>query len=324
MMSAKQFPALADLETLVAVIDEGGVTAAARRLGETQPVVSQRIAQLRDEFGLLVRDGKRLVPTPRAWQVLPSIRQLLRQHQLVRAQLLHEGEACGIVRLGVGTFAAEHYLPELLAVFAPPDGAWRLEARVTRGEERIVGVAKGHLDAAIVTHDRLQIDALARAACGVEIELDVEPLVKHRLCLVAVRDSVHAQELLRVPTDKPFPVDQLPRLKLVGLSPDAGVRRQIERRLAGRAALCYVAEGAGWHAAKACARKGLGAAVLPLETLVPGDERSFVVRRLSDTIAVQDQLIYRKGDDHEGRRLVCRHVKQVAAALNKQALEYWQ
>jgi hypothetical protein len=40
-------------------------------------------------------------------------------------------------------------------------------------------------------------------------------------------------------------------------------------------------------------------------------------------VAVQDSLIYRQEDDHEGRRLLCRHARQIAAALRQQAVQQW-
>src|SRR3712207_988085 len=53
------------LAALAAVISEGTVTAAARRMHRTQPVVSRLIAQLESAvgFALFRREGGRLVPT---------------------------------------------------------------------------------------------------------------------------------------------------------------------------------------------------------------------------------------------------------------------
>lgn len=62
--------------TLDALLTEGGVTAAARRLGVTQSAVSHALRDLRHRLGdpVLVRSGNRLVPTPLVQSLLPSLR----------------------------------------------------------------------------------------------------------------------------------------------------------------------------------------------------------------------------------------------------------
>ncbi|MGF1468637.1 MAG: LysR family transcriptional regulator [Sandaracinaceae bacterium] len=60
-----------DLNLLVALralLEEGSVTGAARRLGLTQPAMSHRLKRLRDSLGdpLFVSSGRGLLPTPRA------------------------------------------------------------------------------------------------------------------------------------------------------------------------------------------------------------------------------------------------------------------
>ena len=67
------------LETLVAVVDAGGITAAAGRLGVTQSAVSHQVERLRrvvdDE--LFVRSGRGVVPTQRAGDLAQRARELL-------------------------------------------------------------------------------------------------------------------------------------------------------------------------------------------------------------------------------------------------------
>lgn len=72
----------ADLPLLVsldALLAEGSVTAAARRLGLSQPALSAQLARLRDLFAdpLLVPSGRRLVPTARAEALREPLRQAL-------------------------------------------------------------------------------------------------------------------------------------------------------------------------------------------------------------------------------------------------------
>ncbi len=80
------------LLSLDALLEEGSVTRAARRLGVTQSAMSQNLAQLRRHFGdpLLVRSGGRMLATPRALRLAPRLRRaLLDLEDLVAG---HDGE----------------------------------------------------------------------------------------------------------------------------------------------------------------------------------------------------------------------------------------
>ncbi len=61
------------------VLEERSVTRAARRLHVTPPAISNALARLREQLHdpLLVRSGRGLVPTPRAVQLLPRLREAL-------------------------------------------------------------------------------------------------------------------------------------------------------------------------------------------------------------------------------------------------------
>ncbi len=70
----------ADLEllrVLDAILSEGGVTRAAERLNLSQSAISHSLARLRLTFGdqLLTREGRKLVPTPLARELVAPLRQ---------------------------------------------------------------------------------------------------------------------------------------------------------------------------------------------------------------------------------------------------------
>lgn len=67
------------LRVLVVLLDVGSVTESARRLGRSQPAVSQALGRLRDAVGdpLFVRQGRALVPTARALQLGEAARVAL-------------------------------------------------------------------------------------------------------------------------------------------------------------------------------------------------------------------------------------------------------
>lgn len=67
------------LRALDALLEERSVTRAARRLGLSQPAVSNALSRLRDALGdpILVRSGSRMVTTPRAAEIQPMLREAL-------------------------------------------------------------------------------------------------------------------------------------------------------------------------------------------------------------------------------------------------------
>lgn len=62
---------------LHALLEESSVTGAARRAGVSQPAMSHSLARLRKHFGdpLLIRSGRRMVPTARAVSLLAEVRR---------------------------------------------------------------------------------------------------------------------------------------------------------------------------------------------------------------------------------------------------------
>lgn len=75
-MPTPPLPDLNLLATLVALVEERGVTAAARRLGVSQPAASAALARLRDLLRdeVLARVGRGMEPTPRALEVAEAAR----------------------------------------------------------------------------------------------------------------------------------------------------------------------------------------------------------------------------------------------------------
>lgn len=73
------------LATLDALLREGSVTKAARRLGLSTPGMSHALARVREQVGdpLLVRAGRTMVLTPRAEALKPLVRSLVEEAQRV-------------------------------------------------------------------------------------------------------------------------------------------------------------------------------------------------------------------------------------------------
>jgi len=75
------------LTALDALLATGSVTAAAERMHLSTPAMSHTLARIREAFGdpILVRAGRKLVPTPHALALVEPLRQLLAQAQALRA-----------------------------------------------------------------------------------------------------------------------------------------------------------------------------------------------------------------------------------------------
>lgn len=96
------------MRVLDAVLATGSVTAAAERLHLSVPATSHALARLRDALGdpLLVRAGRRLVPTPRALELREPLAQWLAQGRALlgrdRGLALSTLSRCFVVRAPEG------------------------------------------------------------------------------------------------------------------------------------------------------------------------------------------------------------------------------
>jgi DNA-binding transcriptional LysR family regulator len=100
------------------VLEEGSLSAAARRMGLTQPTMRARIEALERALGVILftRSVRGLVPTEQARALGDSARAMARASEaFVRAASGAPGEVAGIVRLSVPDFVGVEVLPAMLA-----------------------------------------------------------------------------------------------------------------------------------------------------------------------------------------------------------------
>lgn len=149
-------PRLADINlnllvALDAVLEEGTVTAAAKRVGVTQSAMSHALRQLRElvDDPLLVRGAGGLVPTPRAEALrLPIRRALLDlQHALRDPPSFDPATAQRRFAVGAGDYIAYTVLPSLLERSTEAPG---LDLDVVPfGPDDVSRLATGELDLGI-------------------------------------------------------------------------------------------------------------------------------------------------------------------------------
>ncbi len=108
---------LRHLQMLRAVIDCGGVTRGAERLGVTQSALTHRIREAERRLGtaLFTRSGRRLAPTPAGERLHAAAGKVLEEIQRAEQEVLALGEReHTIVRLGQATYSRYHWLPEFI------------------------------------------------------------------------------------------------------------------------------------------------------------------------------------------------------------------
>ncbi len=87
------------LESLVAVVEGGSISAAARVQGLTATAISQRIRTLEAEFGadLLIRSGHRASPTKACLNLLPRARNLILETAMLKRDFGSNALQCDFV-----------------------------------------------------------------------------------------------------------------------------------------------------------------------------------------------------------------------------------
>lgn len=112
---------LRELSAFVAVVEEGGMSAASRRLHVSQSALSQTVSALERELGvtLLERISTGVRPTEAGTTLLAEARAVLaRYHQAMRTMSTYNSEGADAIRLGIPLELAPSVLPAALAQFA--------------------------------------------------------------------------------------------------------------------------------------------------------------------------------------------------------------
>ncbi|WP_422071554.1 LysR substrate-binding domain-containing protein [Tranquillimonas rosea] len=142
---------LEQLRALVAVIDTGGFTAAARASGALQSTISMKIKRLEAEVGqpLLVRLGRGVAPTAAGQDLSAHARDMLRLNDQAWGSL-SSNRLSGQVRLGVpDDYAAQ--LSDTIRAFRLQHPEVTLDLSCAFSVELMRQVQDGALDLAVVT-----------------------------------------------------------------------------------------------------------------------------------------------------------------------------
>lgn len=120
--------------TLLATIDGGSLTAAARSLGSSQPTVGRHVQQLEEELGVVLfeRTGTQLTPTPVAIELAEHVREM--EAAAHRMALTASGQAhtlTGTVSISCSEGVSTFLLPRTICAIRKDHPGIRLRLVVT-------------------------------------------------------------------------------------------------------------------------------------------------------------------------------------------------
>jgi DNA-binding transcriptional LysR family regulator len=266
-----------DLRIFKAVVEEGGITAAAKRLHRVQSNVTTRIKQLEASLGakLFIREDGRLHLSPAGELFLGYADRILEMANEAREAISSDAPQ-GVLKLGTLESTAASRLPALLARYHEKYPAVRVELRT--------GTADAMRDALLSR----EVDAAFIADCMPEPQLDAIPAFDEELLVIAPRSwgEIKSPRDLREQTIVSFPKG-------------CAYRRRLQQWLAtGGVIASRTLEVSSYHAIVACVAAGAGIAVVPrivLDVLRIGDD--ILTFSLPDRIRrTVTSLVWRKGE----------------------------
>jgi len=186
---------LAQLRALLAVVEHGGFTAAADRVGMSQPAVSRSVSALESELGapLLSRGRDGVSPTDAGEVVVRHAREVLRHFDLMRTEVAAlAGEVTGTLRLASLPSATGTLIASQLRLFRKRHP--RVAVRLLEGSDHEVRdwLDQGVVDAGVVT---LPAPGLRTAPLDTHEMVALVPS-DHRLAVV---ESVSYEDLAAEP-----------------------------------------------------------------------------------------------------------------------------
>ncbi|SMF33879.1 DNA-binding transcriptional regulator, LysR family [Azospirillum oryzae] len=163
---------LDQLITFATVVEHGGFTEAAGRLGLTQPAVSMQIRNLEERFGvrLVERVGKRALPTAAGRDLLPFIRRLREEMEAATVAMgRHRAGQVGRVRIGTGATACIYRLPPILTALRSAHPGLEIIVVTGNTPDILDAVEGGSLDLALVTLPAGRPGLSIEAVCAEEL-----------------------------------------------------------------------------------------------------------------------------------------------------------
>jgi DNA-binding transcriptional LysR family regulator len=150
--TAGRRPTLRELEVLRTLIAFRKATAAARKLGISQPAVSRAIHQLEKRTGLVLfrREGGRLIPTAEALALHQESEPIFLTFERLERVRWRPEEANPMLRVAAPPTLAHWFFHKLLAEFSRSEPDTRIYVEIGSGLDVISLVANGDMDLGVV------------------------------------------------------------------------------------------------------------------------------------------------------------------------------
>jgi DNA-binding transcriptional LysR family regulator len=268
-----------DLEIFKAVVDEGGIIKASRRLHRVPSSVTSRIQQLESSMGvsLFHRDRQRLHLSPTGELLRGYADRLIQLSEEARS-VVSGAKPQGVLKLGTLESTAASRLPALLTDFHRLYPDVRLELSTGTNDFLMHALADRRLDAAFTAEAPTQ--SLAQTLANM-------PVFRERLVVISTLDH----RSIRRASD-------VKDASLIAFPDGCAYRRVLQRwlgtdSLAGKRTL----ELASYHAIVACVASGAGIALVP-ESVLDTMPHAHVQRHaLPKAMAeIRTPLVWRDGE----------------------------
>lgn len=238
---------LDQLKSFALIVETGSFSAAAERLGLTQPAVSLQLRQLERRLAvrLIERVGKRARPTTAGTELLRHVQQIESAvESAVEALAEHASGVSGRVRLGCGATACLHFLPPILRALRERYPALGIVVGTGNTDEYLRKVEENTIDLALVT-----LPAGGRS-------LSITPVLEDEFVAIGGKDQAPLKARV-APAD-------LQALPLVLFEPAANTRRLVDRWFAAAGLTPRpVMELGSVEAIKEMVAAGLGYGIVP-------------------------------------------------------------
>lgn len=153
-MEYKNLPDLQGWAALRAVVEKGGVSAAAVTLNIGQPAVTKRLRALENCYGLplMARNGNRLKLTEAGEKVYVLAVQTLDRQLVLREEIQSMSRGETAMRLEVTFSVGEHLLPDLLLSFSEQYPEFKVESRMAYSRQIQADLATGLANLALLEY----------------------------------------------------------------------------------------------------------------------------------------------------------------------------
>ena len=145
---------LKQLRSFIDVADLGSFSAAADKVGVTQPAISLHIRLLEKQLGtrLIERVGRRAQPTSAGRDLLVHARRIAEDvAQAIEAVAPHRSDATGRLRIGTGATALIYFLPAILGQIRHAMPGIEIQVQTGNTPDILRLLEDNSVDAAIVT-----------------------------------------------------------------------------------------------------------------------------------------------------------------------------